>query len=124
MELTRFLGLQDNAQALRKEKSPQKASRRTYSAEFKAEAVKLVKAGRTEVTQIARELDVSRQLLYYWVRQSDDRKGKPLSDVFPGHGKRTADQAELHRLRREVAELREANEILKKFKAFLAEKRR
>jgi transposase len=101
-----------------------KASRKTYSAEFKAEAVKLVKAGRTEVTQIARELDVSRQLLYYWVRQSDARKGKPLSDVFPGHGKRTSEQAELDRLRRENAELREANEILKKFKAFLAEKRR
>jgi transposase len=103
---------------------PMKTSRKTYSAEFKAEAVKLVRAGRTEVTQIARELDVSRQLLYYWVRQSDSRKGKPLSDVFPGHGKRTSEQAELDRLRRENAELREANEILKKFKAFLAEKRR
>ena len=101
-----------------------KTSRKTYSAEFKAEAVKLVKAGRTDVTQIARELDVARQLLYYWVRQSDARKGKPLGDVFPGHGKRTSEQAELDRLRRENAELREANEILKKFKAFLAEKRR
>jgi transposase len=101
-----------------------KASRKTYSAEFKAEAVKLVKAGRTEVTQIARELDVSRQLLYDWVRQSDKQMGKPLSDVFPGHGKRSAEQTEIDRLRREVAELREANEILKKFKAFLAEKRR
>jgi transposase len=100
-----------------------KTSRKTYSAEFKAEAVKLVKAGRTDVTQIARELDVSRQLLYYWVRQSDSRKGKPLSDVFPGHGKRTSEQAEVDRLRREVAELREANEILKKFKAFAAKKR-
>jgi transposase len=97
-----------------------KTSRKTYSAEFKAEAVKLVKAGRTDVTQIARELDVSRQLLYDWVRQSEKRKGKPLSDVFPGRGKRTAEQMELDRLRRENAELREANEILKKFKAFLA----
>jgi transposase len=97
---------------------PMKTSRKTYSAEFKAEAVKLVKAGRTEVTQIARELDVSRQLLYYWVRQADSRKGKPLSDVFPGHGKRTSEQAELDQLRRENAELREANEILKKAKAF------
>jgi transposase len=103
---------------------PMKTSRKTYSAEFKAEAVKLVKAGRTEVTQIARELDVSRQLLYDWVRQSDKQMGKPLSDVFPGHGKRSAEQTEIDRLRREVAELREANEILKKFKAFLAEKRR
>jgi transposase len=103
---------------------PMKTSRKTYSAEFKAEAVRLVKAGRTEVTQIARELDVSRQVLYYWVRQSDSRKGKPLSDVFPGHGKRTSEQAEVDRLRREIAELREANEILKKFNAFVAKKPR
>jgi transposase len=103
---------------------PMKTSRKTYSAEFKAEAVRLVKASRTEVTQLARELDVSRQLLYYWVRQSDSRKGKPLSDVFPGHGNRTSEQAELDRLRREIAELREANEILKKFKAFAAKKSR
>ncbi len=103
---------------------PMKTSRKTYSAEFKAEAVKLVKAGRTEVTQIARELDVSRQLLYYWVRQAESRKGKPLSDVFPGHGKRTSEQAELDRLRRENAELREANEILKKAKAFFAKHHR
>jgi transposase len=101
-----------------------KRTRRTFSAEFKAEAVKLVKAGRKEVTQIARELDVPRQMLYAWVRQADRRKGKPLSDVFPGHGRRTAEQTELDRLRRENAELREANEILKKFKAFSAKYRR
>src|ERR1700737_4951144 len=97
-----------------------KQRRRTFSAQFKAEAVKLVKSGRKEVTQIARELDVSRQLLYHWVRQTDRRKGKPLSDVFPGHGKRTAEQVELDALRRENARLREANEILKKAKAFFA----
>ena len=101
-----------------------KRSRRLFSAEFKADAVRLVKAGRKEVTQIARELDVSRQLLYFWIRQADRRKGKPLSDIFPGHGRRTAEQMELDRLRRENAELREANEILKKAKAFFAKHRR
>lgn len=101
-----------------------KGSRKNHSAEFKMQAVKLVKAGRKEVTQIARELDVSRQLLYNWVRQADRRKGKPLSDVFPGHGKRTAEQTELDALRRENARLREANEILKKAKAFFAKHRR
>ncbi len=101
-----------------------KGTRKTYSAQFKAEAVKLVKAGNKEVTQIARELDVSRQLLYYWVRQSDRRKGKPLSDVFPGRGKRTAEQMEIDRLRRENAQLRESNEILKKAKAFFAKHHR
>lgn len=97
-----------------------KRTRAVYSAEFKADAVRQVKARRKEVTQLARELDVSRQMLYTWVRQADSRKGKRLSDVFPGHGKRTSEQMELDRLRRENAELREANEILKKAKAFFA----
>lgn len=101
-----------------------KKRRRTFSAEFKANAVRLVKAGRKEVTLIARELDVSRQMLYAWVRQADRRKGKPLRDVFPGRGNRTAEELEIHRLRRQVAELRETNEILKKAKAFFAKHRR
>jgi transposase len=101
-----------------------KRVRRDYSAEFKANAVRLVKAGGKQVTVLARELNVSRQLLYSWVRQADQRKGKPLSDVFPGHGNRTADQKELDQLRREVARLRVDNEILKKAKAFFAKHRR
>jgi transposase-like protein len=101
-----------------------KRVRRDYSAEFKADAVRLVKGGGKQVTVLARELNVSRQLLYSWVRQADQRKGKPLSDVFPGHGNRTADQKELDQLRREVARLRVDNEILKKAKAFFAKHHR
>jgi len=101
-----------------------KRVRRDYSAEFKADAVRLVKAGGKQVTVLARELNVSRQLLYSWVRQADERKGKPLSDIFPGHGNRTADQKELDQLRREVARLRMDNEILKKAKAFFAKHHR
>jgi transposase len=101
-----------------------KRVRRDYSAEFKADAVRLVKAGGKQVTVLARELNVSRQLLYSWVRQADQRKGKPLSDVFPGHGNRAADQKELDQLRREVARLRVDNEILKKAKAFFAKHHR
>jgi transposase len=101
-----------------------KKQRRGFSAEFKADAVRLVKTGGKQITVLARELDVSRQLLYSWVRQADQRKGKPLSDVFPGHGKRTAEQAELDRLRRENARLKMDNEILKKAKAFFAKHRR
>jgi transposase len=101
-----------------------KRLRRDYSAEFKANAVKLVKSGGKHVTQLALELNVSRQTLYSWVRQSDQRRGKPLSDVFPGHGKRTAADAELDRLRRENARLKTDVEILKKAKAFYAKHHR
>ena len=101
-----------------------KRVRRTYSAEFKADAVKRVKTGNKDVTQLARELDVSRQLLHSWVRQADRGKGKALSSIFPGNGKRSPEQMELDRLRRENADLRESNEILKKAKAFFAKHRR
>ena len=99
-------------------------TRRDYSAEFKADAVRLAKAGGKPVTHLARELNISRQLLHSWVRQADERKGKPLSDIFPGHGNRTAEQRELVRLRREVAQLKMDNEILKKAKAFFAKHHR
>jgi transposase len=101
-----------------------KRTRKSFSAEFKAEAVKLVRAGHKQVTQIARELDMPRQLLHSWVRQAEQRKGKSLSDVFPGHGNRTAEEAELDRLRRENAQLKEDNEILKKATAFFAKHHR
>jgi transposase len=94
--------------------------RRDFPAEFKAEAVRLVQTSGKQVTQIARELDVDRQLLHSWVRQAERREGKPLSDVFPGHGNRTAEEAELDRLRRENAQLKEDVDILKKATAFFA----
>jgi transposase len=94
--------------------------RRDYSAEFKAEAVRLVLTSGKQVTQIARELEVDRQSLHSWVRQAQLRKGKPLTDVFPGHGNRPAEEAELERLRRENAQLKEDVEILKKATAFFA----
>jgi len=98
--------------------------RRVFSAEFKAEAVKLVHSSGKQVTQLARELDVPRQALHSWVRQAERHKSKPLSDVFPGHGKRSAEEAELDRLRRENSQLKEDVEILKKATAFFAKHHR
>jgi transposase len=100
-----------------------KKVRREFSPEFKAEAVRLVRAGGKPVTDLARELNVPRQLLYVWVRQADEHQGRSLRDVFPGHGKRTSEQAEIDRLQRENARLKTDIEILKKFKAFAAKHR-
>ena len=87
-------------------------------------AVRLVLAGNKPVTQLARELDVPRQLLHNWVRQSDRKAGRTASDIFPGNGKRPADEAELDRLRRELAQAKEDIEILKKATAFFAKHHR
>ncbi len=101
-----------------------KPLRRDYSAEFKAEAVRSVLAGKKPVTQLARELEVPRQLLHSWVRQSKKNVGKSATELFPGHGKRPPDEAEVDRLRRELAQAKEDIEILKKATAFFAKNHR
>ena len=91
-----------------------------YTPEFKLEAVRQVKFSGRPVAQIARELGVARQQLTKWVDQAESRKGKGATEIFPGNGNRAPEQAELERLRRENAQLREDNEILKKATAFFA----
>jgi len=97
-------------------------NRYSYPREFKIEAVRLVQAGKKPVSQIARELDVPRQLLYNWVRQAESEQTP--GDAFRGNGNRTSNEAELERLKRENAQLKEDNEILKKATAFFAKESR
>jgi transposase len=92
----------------------ERRKRRRFSAEFRAEAVKLVEEGRG-VTAVARELDLGSSVLSVWVRQAktDAGKGEP--------GALTTDEKrELADLRREVKQLRMEREILKKSAAFFA----
>jgi len=98
--------------------------REVYSREFKLEAVRLVKAGKKPVTQLAAELGVARQQLHHWVRLADRMQGQKSGDVFPGNGKRSASDAEVIQLRKRVAQLEEDNEILKKATAFFAKESR
>jgi transposase len=98
--------------------------REPYSREFKLEAVRLVKAGKKPVTQLAAELGVARQQLHAWVRLFDRNKGQKPSDVFPGNGNRSEADAEIVRLRKQVAQLEEDKEILKKAAAFFAKESR
>ncbi len=102
-------------------KSPKRA---THSREFKLEAVRMVQAGKKTVTQIARELGVSRQMLHTWTRLTEEQAGASDADTFPGKGHRTAADAEIAKLRRENAQLKEDNEILKKATAFFAKESR
>jgi transposase len=73
-----------------------------------------MQAGTKEVTQLARELGVPRQYLHAWFRQAQKRQGQSSGDVFPGNGNLSSADAEFARLRKENAQLKEDNEILKK----------
>lgn len=99
------------------------AERRTFSAEFKAEAVHLVRSRRAQgvsLTQIARDLDIRPNLLWAWARQLDHREA--------GRGERATGRAsrgesleeEVRRLRREVAVLQQERDFAKKAAAFFA----
>jgi len=92
----------------------------TYSADFRARALRLVGEARTEhdsewaaITSVAQKLGVTSETLRRWIRQAQVDDGQR-----PGT---TSDEsAELKRLRRENAELKRANEILKAASAFFA----
>jgi transposase len=90
--------------------------RRRFTREFKLEAVKLVTDRGVAIAQAARDLDISGQVLRRWVKEfaSDQQQ------AFPGHGQQKADQAEITRLRRELAKLKAERDILKKAAAYFA----
>ena len=90
--------------------------RRKFGREFKVEAVRLVRERGVSVAQAARDLDVHETVLHRWIKQlSADPQ-----HAFPGRGQMKPEQAEIDRLRKEVARLRAERDILKKAAAFFA----
>lgn len=91
-------------------------TRRTFSREFKLEAVRLVNERGVAVTQAARDLGLHENVLRKWVRElvADPQQ------AFPGHGQMKPEQAEIERLKKEVAKLKMERDILKKAAAYFA----
>jgi len=90
-------------------------TRRKFSKEFKIEAVKLVTEGGMSITQVARDLDIGRNLLARWKRQLEED-----TDAFPGKGNQSPDNEEMTRLRRRVTQLEMERDILKKAVGYFA----
>lgn len=90
--------------------------RQRFTAEFKREAVRLLKAGDRPAAVIARELGIPRNRLYKWASDLDT-KG---AGAFVGSGRPKASHDQLAKLQRENERLREENEILKKAAAYFA----
>ena len=90
--------------------------RRTYTPEFKAEAVKLVTEQGYSVAEAARSLGIRENLIRNWKRALQ-AKG---DQAFPGQGKLPAAGEELRRLRAENKRLQAERDILKKAAAFFA----
>ncbi len=89
---------------------------RRFSKEFKLEAIRLAEQSDKPVTQVARELGIRVNQIYKWKRQLELKQ----DDVFPGKGRQLGKDAEISRLQRELARLKEENTILKKAAVYLA----
>ncbi len=92
-----------------------KRKRRAFTPEFKADAVRLVKAGDRGVGQVARDLDLTETALRDWVKRDLVDAGKGPADALT-----TAEREELQRLRRDNKRLVMERDILKKAAAFFA----
>jgi transposase len=89
-----------------------------YTEEFRRDAVELVRSSGRPINEVARELGLSHETLRNWVRKQEQRQAGPAA---AGAGLSMADKdAEIARLRREVAELRQEKDILRKAAAYFA----
>lgn len=94
------------------------SQRKTYTQAFKLEAIRLLESSDQPISELALELGVRRNQLYKWQQQYKDQGNAAFKDKL-GRPKKGA-MSETVRLRQEVAELREENEILKKAAAYFA----
>ncbi len=92
-----------------------KKTRRSFSREYKAEVVELVRKSGKTVGAICRDLGLTETAVRRWVQQAEvDSGGGPAGALT------TAEREELAALRKQVKTLEMEREILKKATAFFA----
>jgi len=94
-------------------------TRRQYTEDFKAEAMRLVQESGQPVAQVAQNLGIADHLLYRWraEQQQAESQGRTRQSI-------RAEQEELARLRRENAVLKQERDFLKRVAAFFAKESR
>ena len=110
------------AKASNKASAPRRG-RRTFSDEFKRQAVRRMRERRdegVELAQIGRELDVRPALLWEWARKLDG-KGTGRLETLTGPTPNETLEDEVRRLRRENAILKQEREFAKKAAAYFAQ---
>ena len=84
-------------------------TRKRYSEDFKTQAVELTELGKP-ASEVAKDLGITGDLIYRWRRErpwlAQGSRGKRVEEA--------TEADELRRLRREVANLKVENDILKK----------
>jgi transposase len=86
--------------------SKKNQKRKRYSADFKAEAVRLMdQRGNRTVADVAESLGIAESMLHSWKRQHDPERSNDRGET---------PEDELRRLRREVADLKRDRDALAK----------
>lgn len=83
-----------------------------YTRDFKLDAVRLALSSEQSQAQVARDLGINEQTLYNWV-------GQYRGEVLNSEHRMTPEQ-ELAALKKEVTQLKQEREILKKAAAYFA----
>jgi transposase len=94
--------------------------RRQFTREFKLEAVRRITSGERKVDELARDLGVRAATLRDWLKSAEGRAGLSKEDVFPGNGKLTSRDGEIRELRRQLEEVTQERDFLKKAAAYFA----
>ena len=98
----------------------EKRARRKFTKEFKIEAVELVKQRAGKVTEVADNLGIHPVVLHRWIREfSEDPEY-----ASPGQGKMKTPDEEVHKLKKELKDLKEERDILKKALAIFSRQRK
>lgn len=89
--------------------------RRKFTAQFKADAVRLVTTGAKTVAEVTAQFDLTETALREWVKRAQADAGKGPPDALT-----TAERAELVDLRKRLKRAEMERDILKKATAFFA----
>ena len=90
--------------------------RRSFTPQFKRDAVALVQQGKS-VTEVARSLGIARSLLQRWKEQLESKK----EAAFPGNGNAGSERDRVRALEKELRDVRDERDILKKALAYFAD---
>jgi transposase len=91
--------------------------RKKYNSTFKLEAIRLINEEHRKVSEVERNLDISKGTLARWVRE---HKADP-AETFPGKGRLKAKDEKIRRLAQELKKAQEERDILKKALVYFAE---
>ena len=83
---------------------------KTYTPEFKREAVRLAQTSGKPIAHVARELGISDTSIHQWRKELTEHG----CEAFPGSGHQTAQEEEIRRLKRELEITKQERDILKK----------